>query len=199
MFAEACPANPSRVKQQAGVREVSSTLLHHCHRYHVQWCDTRINSGPGSALKHNTSFKKSLQKKKKRSCYFSSLWEGCTVVAYMFSLVRWRPWLGRWWEGRVPVMFWEVVKEGVCWVLPWLHHPCPAQKHVEHTHSVTAGWSRTKTAQSEPFRPKTPVTCQTARAWRSRGEGGYRCRQGGGASQDDISPSNTNISTILGS
>lgn len=50
MFAEACPGNPSRVKQQARVREVSSSLQRCCHRCHVQRCDRLISGRPRSAL-----------------------------------------------------------------------------------------------------------------------------------------------------
>lgn len=43
MFAEACPGNPSRLKQQAGVREVSFSALHGCHHRHAHRCDRLIN------------------------------------------------------------------------------------------------------------------------------------------------------------
>lgn len=55
MFAEACPGNPSRVKQQAGVKEVSSSLLHCCHHFQVQGCDRLINSRLDSMLYRDTT------------------------------------------------------------------------------------------------------------------------------------------------
>lgn len=68
MFAEACPGNPSRVKQQAGVREVSSSLLRCCHHCHVQWCDRVLNSRLHTTIKDNTCLKKLLQKNLAATC-----------------------------------------------------------------------------------------------------------------------------------
>lgn len=92
MFAEACPGNPSRVKQQAGVREVSFSLLHCCHHYHDHLCDRLINIRLRCTLKDDIALK-TLENKQTNKLNFRSLWEGCAAVVYIFRL-PWRLWLG---------------------------------------------------------------------------------------------------------
>ena len=56
--------------------------------------------------------------------------------------------------------------------------PLSSAETVEHTHSLTVGWSLTKSAQSDPFRRKA---CYKPDSQSPGQQGWYGCRPGGSA------------------
>lgn len=59
--------------------------------------------------------------------------------------------------------------------------PLSSAEPVEHTHSLTVGWSLTKSAQSDPFRLKASHKPDSETPGQQRR---CRCRQGGTAKEE---------------